>query len=398
MSSRYLVATSILALAACDNPGSGGRGGFIPQDTIGGDTATGNDTSGTTSTTDTGETGEPTDTTTGLDTSLPIDTNVGDDTIVPGCTTLPFGGTFPGMTALGGGAWSSPQGIDLGLGGSAPDALMMVFEASQTGTFSLAGQNPGTCVRCFQLAVDVGQGGKTYFANAGSVEVLVSPMQALDVVLTGVTFAEVAGNGSLVSGGECLTVAQVRLEGEGEVCEPDCAGRVCGDNGCGGECGPGCQVGQTCTAQGTCSGGTTGCTTISPTGAIEGLEPGRLAIDVTALGLGTSTLDYLQFEFYEVATGSFNLGTGDNTNYATCMQCVRLFEDATETDVGRQYFQSKGTINVGAGSNVGGDPPTLSITLTDVELVEVTIDGSFNSTKVPSGKCLKISNRTLSTP
>lgn len=34
-------------------------------------------------------------------------------------------------------------------------------------------------------------------------------------------------------------------------CTPDCAGRACGDNGCGGECGT-CDFGDACTAQGQC--------------------------------------------------------------------------------------------------------------------------------------------------
>jgi len=391
-----LTAATLILLAACESPGSGGRGVFVPPDATGGDATT---TTGTSA--DTSETGDPEDTTTtsaGTDTSFDTGTP---EIVVPGeCTPLPFSGVVPGLTSLGGGAWSSPQGVNLGLGGAAPDTLMLAFESSQLGTFELAGQTPGTCVRCIQLAVDVGQGGTTYFANAGTIQVLASPMGDLDVVLRGVTLTEVSAGGTILSGGDCLSVAEVRLQGEGEVCQASCAGRVCGDDGCGGTCGAGCQVGQTCTAAGTCTGGTTtGCTTISPTGSIEPIEPGRLALELTSLGLGGADLDYLQLEFYDPATGSFNLATGDNSNYASCVQCLRIFEDATETGLGRQYFQSKGSINIGSSSRVHDDPPSLSVTLTDVELVEVTIqEGTFTSTKVPNGKCLKLSNRTLSTP
>ncbi|HOU52897.1 MAG TPA: C25 family cysteine peptidase [Myxococcota bacterium] len=37
-------------------------------------------------------------------------------------------------------------------------------------------------------------------------------------------------------------------------CTPDCTGRTCGDDGCGGTCGPGCEAGQSC-REGRCSGG-----------------------------------------------------------------------------------------------------------------------------------------------
>jgi formylglycine-generating enzyme required for sulfatase activity len=46
------------------------------------------------------------------------------------------------------------------------------------------------------------------------------------------------------------------LEGEvcnaGECCVPDCAGRECGSNGCGGTCGPDCPMGESCTVEGRC--------------------------------------------------------------------------------------------------------------------------------------------------
>ncbi len=46
------------------------------------------------------------------------------------------------------------------------------------------------------------------------------------------------------------------VDGQCEVCTPDCTGRVCGDDGCGGSCGPACPDGVACVA-GQCE---TGCT------------------------------------------------------------------------------------------------------------------------------------------
>ena len=44
-----------------------------------------------------------------------------------------------------------------------------------------------------------------------------------------------------------------------QVCVPNCAAKECGDDGCGGLCGPGCGFGDTCGADGIC-GKTTTCT------------------------------------------------------------------------------------------------------------------------------------------
>jgi len=49
-----------------------------------------------------------------------------------------------------------------------------------------------------------------------------------------------------------------RYDRPGAVCRPNCAGKQCGDDGCGGECQPGCDTagGETCSASGLCQGPT----------------------------------------------------------------------------------------------------------------------------------------------
>jgi len=58
---------------------------------------------------------------------------------------------------------------------------------------------------------------------------------------------------------------------QGGTCAPDCAGKTCGDDGCGGSCGT-CPNGQTCTASGTCQGGTPSpeCATLPAEGECQG--------------------------------------------------------------------------------------------------------------------------------
>jgi hypothetical protein len=54
-------------------------------------------------------------------------------------------------------------------------------------------------------------------------------------------------------GGSCGTCTSGTCSAQGScVCTPNCAGRACGDNGCGGSCGP-CTSGQSCGATGQCT-------------------------------------------------------------------------------------------------------------------------------------------------
>ena len=119
-----------------------------------------------------------------------------------------------------------------------------------------------------------------------------------------------------------------------------------------------------------------------------------------APSLGGAAAEQLQFEFYADDTGTFDLAQGPNTNYSTCNQCVRVFED-TDASGGAQrvFFQTGGTITV-AGDTPPVSGSALSVTVTDLALVEVTItDGSFVSNEVPGGACLVFPGVTsLSTP
>lgn len=58
-----------------------------------------------------------------------------------------------------------------------------------------------------------------------------------------------------LGGEECTGDNECSQDGKScgpKKCEPACTGRKCGDDGCGGTCGPGCGTGETCTEQGQC--------------------------------------------------------------------------------------------------------------------------------------------------
>ena len=140
--------------------------------------------------------------------------------------------------------------------------------------------------------------------------------------------------------------------------------------------------------------GANGCAQIT----VSNFTPGAFVYPTTDVdpNIGGADPELFRFEFYSPATGSFDLAAGLNDNYATCDQCLRLFEDVTEDDIARQYFQQSGTIDIDASSDLGGG--VLVATLTDVTLVEVTIDpdNAFESTPVPDGACVQINTQNVS--
>lgn len=112
--------------------------------------------------------------------------------------------------------------------------------------------------------------------------------------------------------------------------------------------------------------------------------------------LGSSSLqDFVFYEFYSDATGTFDLmSVGDNDNYETCTQCIRMLEDLAPSITPKVFYQTSGSMVV-SGAPSSGTP---TITLNNVTLSEVTIDpNSFHSTLVPGGACYTINTPTTST-
>jgi len=104
------------------------------------------------------------------------------------------------------------------------------------------------------------------------------------------------------------------------------------------------------------------------------------------LGFGDARPDALVLEFYSNATGTFDLGTGDNRNYGTCDQCVRIVQDIDAQGAQpKHFFQKAGRILV--------DPTTppeegyLKVEIQDLELIEVTIFADYHSEPVRNGGC-----------
>jgi len=115
----------------------------------------------------------------------------------------------------------------------------------------------------------------------------------------------------------------------------------------------------------------------------------------TDLGYGGALADVISFEFYAngglITAGTFDLGSGNNTNYETCSQCVLVFMDLDSASgiPQKTFYQTGGTLTVNAMTLPGSDP--IKMSWQNVTLAEVTIDPStFESTLVPNGACITI--------
>jgi hypothetical protein len=107
----------------------------------------------------------------------------------------------------------------------------------------------------------------------------------------------------------------------------------------------------------------------------------------------TAVPDQISLQFYGGVPGMFDLAMAPDDNYKTCTNCVLLYQDPTAMGVGKTFYQASGTLFVDQTSDINNG--TLHATLTNVKLIEVTIDNTtFQSTPVAGGACVHIATAT----
>jgi hypothetical protein len=115
---------------------------------------------------------------------------------------------------------------------------------------------------------------------------------------------------------------------------------------------------------------------------------------ITDLGFGGSQPDTIYFEFYSPATGTVDLGSGLNSNYETCLQCILVRQDSGSLS-SKWFFQTGGMLTIDAGT-VPGIATNVGLSWSNVTLAEVTIDPiTFASTLVQGGVCYDITSDTI---
>ena len=193
-----------------------------------------------------------------------------------------------------------------------------------------------------------------------------------------------------VQGGNCYEVANMTWD---TICIPSCDGKICGPDGCGGECGPGCGIDESCNA------GQTACI---PYDNCEKITIGEL--------LGGGAQVYPEDKIYSYQYG-YTPNTGNpelsdslrlalytqvaenhkynlaGTNLRSCDVCFSVYEDGQT-----MFFQQKGEITFGSFNPQTG---VFEAGIKNLRLVEITIDEDYSSVPVLGGKCFEINNETL---
>lgn len=256
-------------------------------------------------------------------------------------------------------------------------------------------KNFATCTECALIFEDYDpEGGtiaKRYFQYDGAIEIsevkegTLESKGTISARLVEVTIESGTFVSTPVPGGTCYEVTG----SWNTICVPDCTGKVCGSDGCGGTCGDGCEPGTQCNEDQT---GCIPCTPIHITDIAPNAEYPDVYEGTIVEKIGDEAFDdFFWIEFYgNQSVGSYDLA---GTNYADCPWCVMVAQDASEDPnaMPKYFFQDAGTLVIEAINPVNGEMDAESKGhLENVRLVEVTIDENYTSTPVPGGACLQI--------
>lgn len=222
--------------------------------------------------------------------------------------------------------------------------------------------------------------------------------------LVEVTIDPESGEAVKVEGGDCVAIENWAFDTG--VCVPDCDGKVCGGDGCGGKCGEGCSGDLTCSKdQKSCVPFECEKITFDEVKMhANQYDEYYYQTSVTGNVIGSTELpDIMTLHFYGenwgpyvLQEGTIDLGSGNNANYETCLECFLLYEDIDFTNnwYERTFFQQSGELvfeEVKEGTMESKGHASF-------RLVEVEIDDyTSESTPVPGGACYDVENLTWNT-
>ena len=281
---------------------------------------------------------------------------------------------------------------------------------SHPGTYDLgSGDNKSyyDCTECVKVMQDHDgkHADKLFFQESGTL--IIEEVDGdnnikgrVSAKLVEVTIDDDLGEAVPVENGGCVAIENWAFDTG--VCIPDCEGKVCGSDGCGGTCGE-------CSGDLTCPKDQKSCVPYDCKKItfdemklhINEFDSYYYKTKVSDNAIGSTALeDIMTLQFYgdgyTLKEGTIDLGSGDNANYETCVECLLLYEDVDfyNNEYGRTFFQQKGELvfdEVKEGTFESRGHASF-------RLVEVEIDDySSVSTPVPGGACYEVENLTWDT-
>lgn len=221
--------------------------------------------------------------------------------------------------------------------------------------------------------------GKYYFQESGTLNFTKVKEGTLESQGKGsFRLVEIDEDSIPVAGGNCYEAKDITWD---TICVPQCDGKVCGPDGCGGTCGEGCGADKTCNADQTqCVD--FNCTEIT-------FETGSYNSEY-GLYLGKYTPNTSEDDLYLLETWTGESDTYDlsGTNYKDCDLCFVIYEGEDT-----RYFQQKGTVVFSTQESATGTNVTAKVS--GLRLEQVTIAGNYTSTPVPGGACYDVKDTTI---
>jgi hypothetical protein len=284
--------------------------------------------------------------------------------------------------------------------------LFQTFDGTSIpGTYDLSGGTNKSyldCTECVRVWQDHDNKNKVRIFFQESGELVIDEVDlnneikgTLTAKLIEVTVDPDTREAAPVPGGECIAIENWAFNSG--VCIPDCAGKVCGSDGCGGTCGEGCNGDLTCSEdQKSCVPFECYEITLGQVELLNDYDTYYYEAYATGRSAGSTDFDDIfNLYFYDedgnsaetLASGVVNLGSGLNAEYATCTECILFYEDVNEDEeYQKTYFPQSGElvfeeVKEGTFESRGHG---------HFRLVEV--DEFDNFKPVPNGKCYEVKN------
>lgn len=187
---------------------------------------------------------------------------------------------------------------------------------------------------------------------------------------------------------------------DSDECVPQCDGKDCGEDGCGGSCGT-CGHDQGCSEASKCVDlDFSGCVGLS----VDWEHLVQYAVDkFYAVNNGGSdpraTIQFAQNIYTgEITPGTYDLGSEINSHYKTCTECILVYSDlfvnaSGYSEYAKKYFQHDGTLVVGSVDEENRIKGTLT-----ARILEATMDNRLMTNFVSGGTCFEIESALLDTP
>ena len=277
-----------------------------------------------------------------------------------------------------------------------------------TGTYDLgSGSNTNyrTCTECVSVYKDAVNENYTKFYFQESGTLTVEPYDESTRGLHGTisaTLAEIElddkNNSTPVPNGSCIEIEAAAFNSEG--CVKQCAGKDCGDDGCGGSCG-------TCGHDQGCDYESSKCVNLDFSGcvglSVDWSNMKQYAVDkFYAVRNGGSdpraTIQFSQdINTGKITPGTYDLGNETNSHYKTCTECVLVYSDmfvnaSGYNEYAKKYFQHDGTLIISSVDENNRISGTLS-----ARILEATMDDKLMTNFVVGGKCFEVNSVVLNT-